>query len=334
MNPSEGSAQVAICMAAFDPPEELFRRQLDSIRAQTHEDWICLISDDGSDPDSAAMIAAAVAGDARFRLQLHEQRLGVYRNFERVLGAVPAEAGLVALADQDDRWEPEKLAALAAAVGDGAGLAYSDARVTDPAGAVVSPTFWTSRRNNPDDLGSLVLVNSITGAASLFRRELLEHVLPFPDPELGLMHDHWIAMVAMSVGEVAYLDRPLYDYVQHPGAALGHEGHRHHSPPPLSRRGAADWLRRGHRALEAVAASARLLLRRGGEAVSPAKRRVLRRCARIESSPASWAWLVWLMARSPFVTRTMGAERFLLGGVLWRAVLGARRLLRLPPPGG
>jgi glycosyltransferase involved in cell wall biosynthesis len=333
MNPSGGSERVAICMATFDPPPELFRRQIDSIRTQTHENWVCLISDDDSSPDSAALIAETVGDDPRFTVQRNPQRLGVYRNFERVLGSVPADAGLVALADQDDRWEPEKLASLAQALAGGATLAYSDARITDPDGRVVSPTFWTSRRNNSDDLGSLVLVNSITGAASLFRRDLLDRILPLPDPEIGLMHDHWIAMVAMTLGDVAYLDRPLYDYVQHPHASLGHEGHRDHDRPRLDRSGVSGWLRRGYLQLGAVRDSGELLLRRGGESITPEKRRILRRCARVESSPASWAWLAWLAARSPIAgSRTVGAERFLLGGLLWRAGLGTRKLLRLPPP--
>ena len=33
-------------------------------------------------------------------------------------------------------------------------------------------------------------------------------------------------MVALSLGEIAYVDRPLYDYVQHGGAAIGHESKR------------------------------------------------------------------------------------------------------------
>ena len=33
---------VAICMATCNPPLELFKAQIDSIRAQTHPDWICV----------------------------------------------------------------------------------------------------------------------------------------------------------------------------------------------------------------------------------------------------------------------------------------------------
>ena len=37
-------------MATYEPPAELLERQLESLRAQTHTDWICVISDDASEP--------------------------------------------------------------------------------------------------------------------------------------------------------------------------------------------------------------------------------------------------------------------------------------------
>ena len=80
---------------------------------------------------------------------------------------IAGSAGLVALADQDDRWYPEKLATLVAARGEGR-LVYSDMRVVDERDRVVSETFWAGRRNNFTNLGSLLLSNTVTGAASLF----------------------------------------------------------------------------------------------------------------------------------------------------------------------
>ncbi|MGH2981403.1 MAG: hypothetical protein ACRDKV_05110, partial [Solirubrobacterales bacterium] len=62
MNPSD-DRHVAVCMATLDPPPELFRRQIESIRGQTHENWSCLIADDDSDPDAYAMITEAVGDD-------------------------------------------------------------------------------------------------------------------------------------------------------------------------------------------------------------------------------------------------------------------------------
>ena len=209
-------------MATFDPDPALLERQLASIREQTHEGWVCLISDDRSPPERFERLQALTAGDPRFTLSRSEERLGFYLNFERALRMVPAEAAFVALADQDDRWYPEKLAALLAGCGD-AQLVYSDMRIVAEDGRVISDTFWRGRRNNHTNLASLLLSNTVTGAASLFRRELLDLALPFP-PQIGdAFHDQWIASVALATGRIAYVDRPLYDYVQHAGAARGHD---------------------------------------------------------------------------------------------------------------
>ena len=57
---------VAICMATHEPPPALLRAQIDSIRSQTHRDWVCVISDDASSDAARAEIERAIAGDARF----------------------------------------------------------------------------------------------------------------------------------------------------------------------------------------------------------------------------------------------------------------------------
>ena len=41
-------------MATYEPPLDLLARQLDSIRAQTHRNWVCVISDDCSGPERFA----------------------------------------------------------------------------------------------------------------------------------------------------------------------------------------------------------------------------------------------------------------------------------------
>jgi hypothetical protein len=216
-----GGPLVAICMTTYEPPLDLFRRQVQSIRSQSHRNWICVISDDCSSARSFEAIQRELEGDPRFVLTRSPRRLGFYLNFERALALAPAEAQYVALSDQDDFWYPDKLRTLLAEIGD-AQLVYSDARVVDGHGDVISNTYWSRRRNNHDDLLSLLVANSVTGAASLFRRELLDYVLPFPPPQFAHFHDHWIALTALAIGTIAFVDRPLYDYVQHGDATLGH----------------------------------------------------------------------------------------------------------------
>ncbi len=132
----------------------------------------------------------------------------------------PAEAELLALCDQDDRWYPEKLSVLRGALGN-AQLVYSDQRLVDADGRVLRESMWTGRRNNHTDVTSLLVANSITGAATLFRREVADIAMPFPETPGMQFHDHWLGLVALAAGEIAYVDRPLYDYVQHSGAIFG-----------------------------------------------------------------------------------------------------------------
>jgi glycosyltransferase involved in cell wall biosynthesis len=213
--------EVAICMAAYEPPMELFLRQLESIRAQTRRDWVCVISDDCSSHERFAGMREAVAGDDRFVLSRSPRRLGFYRNFERALALAPRGARFVAMSDQDDVWHPDKLATLLERIGD-ARLIYSDARIVRPDGQLVAGTYWDLRRNNHADMASLLITNAVTGAASLFPRALLDDALPFPPAQFAHFHDHWIALCALALGEIRYVDRPLYDYVQHGGAFVGH----------------------------------------------------------------------------------------------------------------
>ena len=213
---------VAICMASFDPDPVLFRRQIESIRAQTHGSWVCLISDDGSSHAALAAIEEVIGGDDRFVLSRADANAGFYRNFERALELVPDEVDYVALCDQDDEWRSDKLERLLAGLEPGARLVYSDMRIVDEQRSLISETYWSFRRNNHTDFGSLMLANTVTGAASLFERSLLEHVLPFPPRHAAAYHDHWIAQVAMALGPLSYVDEPLYDYVQHDAAAIGY----------------------------------------------------------------------------------------------------------------
>jgi glycosyltransferase involved in cell wall biosynthesis len=300
--PERPGARIAICMATYEPPGELLRVQLDSIREQTHENWVCLISDDCSSEGAFERLLDLTRDDPRFVVSRSPERLGFYRNFERALSMAPAGADYVTLCDQDDRWHATKLERLVGGIG-GAQLVYSDARIVSPAGELVRPSYWTERRNNYTNFGSLLLANSVTGAASLFRRDLLEDVLPFPPLLAKGFHDHWLAVVALSRGEIAYLDEPLYDYVQHEAAVIGHSG-ANKRPRPI-RRHLIERLRNptgGSRAVYYYDWHQQLLfcevLRlRCWDRMTPAKRRTLRRLLDADGGIGGLAWLLGRRAR-------------------------------------
>lgn len=353
--PEQGAGKmgpvVAICMATHKPPPALLRRQLNSIRAQTHRKWVCVISDDCSDPQRFEALEEAVAGDTRFVISRSPQRLGFYRNFERALELAPPSAGYVAMADQDDVWHPDKLATLIDGLGD-AQLVYSDARIIDTGGRLVSGTYWPHRRNNHTSMSSLLVANSVTGAASLFPRELLDDALPFPPGQFAHFHDHWVALCALALGDIAYVDRPLYDYVQHGGAVLGHAAANQMTglaprirrlrddPRERIRRWRMTFFVDNCRLLQA----ATILDLRCRDRMSAPKRRAIDRFLRADRSLLELGRLGLSGARD-FAGRpeTLGAELGLAFGFAWRRLLAAsagrgespRRRLRLdavPPP--
>ena len=323
---------IAICMATFNPDRRLLERQLDSIRAQSDTRWRCVISDDHSDPASIAAIGELIAADERFALSAAPQRIGFYRNFERALSLAPADAPLIALCDQDDVWHPDKLAVLRGALGD-AMLVYSDQRLTDEDGTVIRDSLWRGRANNWTNLASMLVANTVTGAAALLRREVAELALPFPDSPGIEFHDHWIALTALTAGRIAYVDRPLYDYVQHEGAVLGKVAARRAARRWVPSRSALDAWRAAY-FLGYVPGQVRAgtLLERCSERIEPEKRRALERYIAAERSLAALIWLALRPLRALLGhTETLATEWELVRGVLWRRLAGfLARPHRLP----
>ncbi|MFN8163261.1 MAG: glycosyltransferase [Solirubrobacterales bacterium] len=325
MSPAPQAPAVAIAMATFEPDLDLLAAQIESIREQTREDWTCVVSDDCSSAESFAATRELIGEDPRFALSRSERRLGFYRNFERALGLVPADVGLVALADQDDRWAPRKLEALAAAIGP-ALLVHSDARIVDREGRVLSPTYWRSRRPNSGDLASLLVANTVTGAASLFRRELLDRALPFPELPGQPYHDHWLALLALAAGEIAYSNEPLYDYVQHGAAVLGHVGGEAAAAAPRDGSRAERWRQAYLDEYRRVLGLAKQLAARCEQPLpDPRRARALRRFLATDRSPWGLAWRGWRAVRHSLGrSETAGAERTLVAGLAWYWLARAR----------
>jgi glycosyltransferase involved in cell wall biosynthesis len=319
---------VAICLATYNPPPQLFRRQIESIINQTHRNWVCVISDDASQPESLAEIENVIRSDNRFILSVSPERLGFYHNFERCLSMVPAQADFIALSDQDDFWYPNKLSALLSHFGPETTLVYSDMRIVTAQGELIADTYWQLRRNNHTNLASLLLANTVTGAASIFRRRLLSYILPFP-PRVGeLYHDHWIAGVALTLGNIAYVATPLYDYLQHSGNVIGHNLQPKASTPRLiyylftnfaTEEGREQAKRVYFEVVLKIVSMARTLTCRCGDETTWRKRRVLRRLARLDNAFVGGLWLALRGLKEWSLTSpTFGAEYHLLLGVIWK----------------
>ncbi len=122
----------------------------------------------------------------------------------------------MALCDQDDRWHQDKLEALREATGPEITLAYSDMNLVDENGnaPLADPLDRAAHEPHEHDLADGRQHDhrrrlALSPAAARLRA-------PLPGSAWSTaFHDHWLALVALASGRIAYVDRSLYDYVQH-----------------------------------------------------------------------------------------------------------------------
>ena len=229
-------ADAEICLASYAPPARMFGVQARSILDQEGVSVRLLISDDATPPGRAAGLHAVMTdlrqstAAGRVRLSVSERNQGFLGNFERAIGMVPPDGdNAVLLSDQDDRWHLDKTRTLLQALArPGVTCAFSDMRIVDSAGQILSDTFWRQRAVHHRNPISLAIANTVTGAAAAVPAATLRRLLPFPRFH-GLYHDMWLSVGCAALGEIAYVERPLYDYVQHGDNVLGFWGSRRDS---------------------------------------------------------------------------------------------------------
>ena len=119
------------------------------------------------------------------------------------------------MSDQDDCWHPDKLETLLGALGD-AQLVYSDARIVDAGRRAARRHVLEPAPQQPHRpaLAARRQLGHRRGLAVPARAARPRAAVPAP-PVHALPRPLARARRAASLGEIAFVDRPLYDYVQH-----------------------------------------------------------------------------------------------------------------------
>jgi glycosyltransferase involved in cell wall biosynthesis len=208
---------VSIAMTSFNGARYI-QEQLDSIVSQTIPPAEIIISDDCSTDNTREIVSSYTLKESRIILLKNTQTLGFVKNFEKAISRCSED--YIALADQDDIWEPGKLEKLLANIGSSA-LIHSDASVIDSAGNNIHPSWSSFYKKNIGQplLDHIMQKNTITGCTTLFTRDLASLLLPFP--EEVPFHDWWLALVAYRNGGISYCAEPLVRYRLHSANAIG-----------------------------------------------------------------------------------------------------------------
>lgn len=192
--------------------EKTISQCLDSILAQTMQEFEVVVINDGSTDGTAAILDDYVARDARIRV-LHQKNKGLANVRNRLVQESRGEH--VTFLDSDDRLLPDYLSALYAAM-------------QNSGAPCVSCNHYIVRESNRelrfDERESLILsseqamenilyhgIPDVSAWGKLYTRELLERI-QYPD---GALYEdtYVIADVLLAAGRITFIPEPLYEYI-------------------------------------------------------------------------------------------------------------------------
>lgn len=226
------TAEVSVALCTHNG-EQFIREQILSILRQSQPVSEIVLSDDASTDRTVSIAEELVEAFDRSHgwspnlvILRNALPLGVTKNFEQAIRNCSSE--LIALSDQDDIWDPNRIQKLTERFNDAAVLfVFSDARQIDENGDYLGHNLFealsmSKRERRMVESGrayeQFLRRNLATGATVLFRRTLFEKADPFPE---FWWHDEWLALVAAAYGGVRIDSRALTSYRQHSNNQIG-----------------------------------------------------------------------------------------------------------------
>lgn len=207
------------------------QQQLDSFAAQQDVDWHLVVSDDGSDDATCAIVEdfAKTHPVTLFRNIRQDSDLAptqrAARNYMATLTRPDLPLGPdthVALSDQDDIWRPDKLAhglrmlqtrrAKAAVYGGQSCHVRAD-------GTVLGPSRMPAR---PPGLRNALVQNVVSGHSALMTPAAMARLVAAGVPDGIWYHDWWIYLLLSATGADVLVDDHIgLDYRQHASNLMG-----------------------------------------------------------------------------------------------------------------
>lgn len=212
--------KISVALCTYNG-EQYLAEQLESIATQTHAVDEIILCDDNS-TDNTLVIAQQCLKQG-LPLQIHQNRkqIGFVKNFSQAIQQCTGD--IIFLCDQDDRWKADKVATILAYFNQNPNvlMVFSDGELVNKALKPLNSRLWQALPTPPNQSPNFQeLLNNdwITGAASAFRRELIEKALPIPS---HWVHDAWLGLIAATFGQVRAIPDVLIQYRQHENNQIG-----------------------------------------------------------------------------------------------------------------
>jgi len=216
------AAPVTILLSTYNG-EKFLREQLDSFKTQSLTGWRLLWRDDGSSDDTVAIMrefAAEIGPERCIESAGSGPHYGAAPSFLRLL-AEAADEQIVAFADQDDVWLPDKLRRAVDqinAAGDAPALYCAQQFLVDEH---LRGHRLSARHSNPPGFPACLTQNIANGNTLVMNQAAAALVIGMPSPE-GTVHDWWSYIVVSACGgKILFDSQPQVLYRLHKSNLIG-----------------------------------------------------------------------------------------------------------------
>jgi hypothetical protein len=192
------------------------RDAIDSVMAQSFDDWELIVWDDRSTDASANIVVSYRDERIRYFLSPEDTTLGAAR--ANAMRQVRGE--WIAFLDQDDLWLPHKLEQQMALAADNVGLIYGRTIRFYPSGMERDYDQWHEYEPLPEgDIFTQLFTKSCFPAMSsaVFRRSAVEAIGGIPQ-EINIIPDYYLYAAVAQRYQVRAVQQPICRYRMHSGS--------------------------------------------------------------------------------------------------------------------
>lgn len=198
--------------------EKYLREQLDSLVSQQYDDFHITIRDDGSRDDTPAILAAYQDQyPERIGILESGRNLGYPDCFWELLEKAP-RADMYSFCDQDDVWDPGKLAACEEMCRDiyrDKPILYTHDYLLADGSLHVYGQHRIGDDLNPNNPYQLIYYVMASGFTMILNEKLRQRVLRDSPKGKNLPHDRWVFWCGFFAGEIVQDSRMLVTYRRH-----------------------------------------------------------------------------------------------------------------------
>jgi hypothetical protein len=193
---------ISVAMTTFNGARYL-GEQLTSLASQTVKPIELVVCDDKSG-DETVEILRSFSARAPFAVRIFQnaERLGYKQNFMKAMSL--CKGSLIALCDQDDIWNDDKLSVVSKYFMQSEDLLVAhDYCVFFEDGRQLIPSYFCNL-----SLSGLSPVINLKGCSLIIRRHLID-LVNWPGPLSGWSHDMWVCFTALLLEKRGYIKRTL-----------------------------------------------------------------------------------------------------------------------------